>query len=131
MCFGNLVGFDFNKSSIDMNQVRLCFQVYLRDSLESSEIVRDPYHILRPIVSNVICNSQRKTALQILHTSNFSSPCSGGGEVIVILKRFEDDQRKLFAVFYDDDEWFDIIAITEDQILNQVCFLFLLTFIWK
>ena len=103
-----------------MNQVRLCFQVYLRDTLESSEIIRDPYHILKPIVSNVISNSSRKTTLQILRTTNLTSASNGGGQMVIFLKRLEKEQRNLYAKFFDDSGWSTVVKIQEHHIHYQV-----------
>jgi len=118
--FLNLVGFSFDKNKIDLTQIRLCFQVYLRDSLESNEIIRDQYHILRPMVSSIISNSSRKSTLQILRTANMYSPVSGGQNVVIFLKKLEKDQKVLSVKFFDDDGWSSTVEIKDNTIHYQV-----------
>lgn len=106
-------GFDFDRNEIDLTQLRLCFQVYLRDSLESTEIIRDKYHILEPIVSNIICNSSRKATLLIERTSKLFATPDGDNEITIFLKRLEKDQKTLIAKFYDDSDWQQTLKITD------------------
>lgn len=118
-------GFSFDHSKIDLTQLRLCFQVYLRENLESNEIVRDPYHILRPIVSNIIANSSRKSTLQIVRAANMDSPsCGSTRPICIFFKKLEKDQRPLVAMFFDDTGWCFPIQIPENLIHNQCAVMF-------
>lgn len=114
------VGFSFDRNSIDLTQIRLCFQVYLRDSLESNEIIRDQYHILKPVVSQIICNSSRKSTLSIIKSFQMNSPVNGGSTVILFMKKLEKDQKNLKAKFYDDLGWEQLVDISEANIHYQV-----------
>lgn len=121
------VGFEFIKDKsyqIDLTQLRLCFQVYLRDSLESNEIIRDQYHILKPVLSNIICNSSRKSTLQIMRTSNMWSPSNGGANVVMFLKRLEKDQKILHVKFYDQEGWSTEVKINDNSIHYQSAIMF-------
>ena len=100
----------------------MCFQVYLRDSLDSNEIIRDQYHILKPVVSNIISNSSRKSTLQILRTANMYSTANGGQTVIIFLKKLEKDQKTLSVKFFDDHGWNSVVDIKDNTIHYQVCF---------
>jgi hypothetical protein len=115
-----IVGFNFDHSKIDLTALRLCFQVYLRDSLETNEIIRDGYHILRPIVSNIISNSSRKSSLQIIRANTLYSQASGGNLISLHLKKLETDQRPLIAKFFDDNGWNTQILIPETEIHYRV-----------
>lgn len=117
------VGFGFDKNGVDLTQIRLCFQVYLRDSLESNEIIRDGYHILKPVVSHIICNSSRKSSLSITRSFNLDSYTVGGSSVVLFLKKLEKDQKSLHAKFYDDSGWSTVVKINENQIHYQVVLL--------
>jgi hypothetical protein len=107
-----------------LTQLRLCFQVYLRDSLESNEIIRDQYHILKPVLSNIICNSSRKSTLQIMRTTNMCSPSNGGGNIVMFLKRLEKDQKILHVKFYDSSGWSSEVKINDNSIHYQSAIMF-------
>ena len=103
-----------------MTQIRLCFQVYLRDSLESNEIIRDKFHILSPIVSNIISNSSRKSTLQIVRTLNMYSQASGDQEVAIFFKKLDKDQKTLSVKFYDEHGWSSIVDLKDITTHYQV-----------
>jgi hypothetical protein len=88
-----------------LTQLRLCFQVYLRDSLDTNQLVKDKYHILQPIVSNVISNTPRQSLLVVAETFNLTSSAAGGVTVPVFLKKLANDHKPLNAKFYDDFGW--------------------------
>jgi hypothetical protein len=128
-------GFTFERSTLDLNQLRLCFQVYLRDSLETNDIIRDHYHILAPLVSNVITNVPRlhmstslssgltlplSNNIQIIRAVNMYSPVNGGQTVCLFLKKLEKDQKIIFAKFFDQNGWCKDVKINESSIHNQV-----------
>ncbi|RNA25921.1 embryonic polarity dorsal-like isoform X1 [Brachionus plicatilis] len=113
------VGFDFDRQSIDLTSVRLCFQIYLRDSFDTTEIIRDKYHILKPVVSQVISNSSRKITLSIISAFNLNSSCNGGSDVVIFIKKLEKDQKPLKAKFYDSSGWSSIVDIEDSKIHYQ------------
>lgn len=66
-------------SQIDLNVVRLCFQVFLPDGAEKR------YRIpLRPIVSQPIYDKKSASELVVTKLSHSSASCSGGQEVILL-----------------------------------------------
>lgn len=78
-----MTGFDHgsNPSSIDLNVVRLCFQVFL----ESPE---GGYKIpLRPVVSEPIYDKKAMSELTICKLSDCTSPATGGKEIILLCEK--------------------------------------------
>lgn len=69
-------------STIDLNVVRLCFQVFLPDGAEKR------YRIpLRPIVSQPIYDKKSSSELVITKLSHSSALCLGGQEVILLCEK--------------------------------------------
>lgn len=67
--------------SIDLNAVRLCFQVFLTD---------DAYKVQRalpPIVSEVIYDKKAMSDLLIVRSSHCSGPVKGGTTVILLCEK--------------------------------------------
>lgn len=67
--------------SIDLNAVRLCFQVFLPD--EAGKV----RHSLEPVVSEIIYDKKAMTDLQILRISRSSGPAIGGTELILLCEK--------------------------------------------
>lgn len=106
-------GFDHDRDKIDLSKLRLCFQAYLH-SLENPNIIRDRYHILDPIVTNVISNSAcTPPSLVVQRTSHFYAPPDGDNEVTVVLKPLVKGQRPLYVKFFDDANWSKSFQLTE------------------
>ncbi len=119
--FNLKAGCDYDPNSIDLNCVRLCFQVFLGEALELRDLNSDTsLKPLMPIVSNVISNIHVKTRLQIVRAENMYSPVSGGKTVVIFLKKLEKDQRNLCAKFYDKNGWSKIVKISENLIHYRV-----------
>lgn len=98
--------------------------MYLRDSLESNEIIRDQYHILKPVLSNIICNSSRKSTLQVMRASNMCSPSNGGANIVMFLKRLEKDQKVIHVKFFDSSGWSSEVKINDNSIHYQSAIMF-------
>lgn len=64
--------------SIDINNVRLCFQVFLKDEYGNFSIS------LSPVVSDVIQDTKSKPDLTITRLSDCVSPVDGGKHVILL-----------------------------------------------
>ncbi|KAG7305875.1 hypothetical protein JYU34_008419 [Plutella xylostella] len=77
-------GFSHKNSpqSIDLNAVRLCFQVFLPD--ERSGKIR---HALPPVVSDVIYDKKAMSDLVITRLSHCSAPAQGGKQVILLCEK--------------------------------------------
>ncbi|CAG2110442.1 unnamed protein product [Medioppia subpectinata] len=73
-------------SSIDLNVVRLCFQVFIEGPEKDKFTVQLP-----PIVSDPIYDKKAMTELIITKLSHCSAPCSGGKEVILLCDRVTKD----------------------------------------
>ncbi|RNA38604.1 embryonic polarity dorsal-like isoform X1 [Brachionus plicatilis] len=117
------VGFDFDRQSIDLTSVRLCFQTFLRDSLDKTEIIRDKYHILKPVVSQMISNSFSQNTLSIVSAINLKSLCNGGSDVGIHIKQLKKKQP-LKVKFYDNSGWSSIVDIEDSKIHYRCAFNF-------
>ncbi|GBP53004.1 Embryonic polarity protein dorsal [Eumeta japonica] len=75
-------GFKHKKepSSIDLNAVRLCFQVFL----EQGGKIR---HALPPVVSDIIYDKKAMSDLVICRLSHCSAPVTGGQQVILLCEK--------------------------------------------
>ncbi|XP_053201827.1 embryonic polarity protein dorsal-like isoform X2 [Panonychus citri] len=77
-------------SSIDLNVVRLCFQVFV----EGPE--KDKFTIpLRPVVSDPIYDKKAMSDLIITKLSHFSAPVIGGREIILLCDRVAKDDIQI------------------------------------
>lgn len=68
--------------SIDLNAVRLCFQVFIQD--ERTNRVR---HSLQPVVSDIIYDKKALSDLIITRISHCSGYAKGDTEVILLCER--------------------------------------------
>lgn len=87
---------------IDLNVVRLCFQVYLPDSTTGKF-----NHALEPIVSEEIYDKKAMSELAIAKLSHYSAPAKGGKSIIMLCDRVlkEDIQIR----FYKNDRNGEIV----------------------
>jgi hypothetical protein len=67
--------------SIDLNAVRLCFQVFLTD--DSYKVQRT----LQPVVSEVVYDKKAMSDLLIVRSSHCSGPVRGGTTVILLCEK--------------------------------------------
>ncbi|CAG9785863.1 unnamed protein product [Diatraea saccharalis] len=81
--------------SIDLNAVRLCFQVFLTD---------DTYKVqcaLQPIVSDVVYDKKAMSDLLIVRSSHCSGPVRGGTTVILLCEKVTREDTEIW--FFLDD----------------------------
>ncbi|XP_026314792.1 transcription factor p65 isoform X2 [Hyposmocoma kahamanoa] len=80
--------------SIDLNAVRLCFQVFLPD--EAGKV----RHSLEPVVSEIIYDKKAMTDLQILRISRSSGSARGGTELILLCEKVT--REDVAVVLYEE-----------------------------
>nr|XP_049696682.1 embryonic polarity protein dorsal isoform X6 [Helicoverpa armigera]XP_049696683.1 embryonic polarity protein dorsal isoform X6 [Helicoverpa armigera] len=81
--------------SIDLNAVRLCFQVFLPDD---SGRLRRP---LAPVVSDVIYDKKAMSDLLIMRSSHCSGTARGGTQVILLCEKVT--REDIEVVFYQEE----------------------------
>lgn len=93
-------GFDHanNPQTIDLNAVRLCFQVFYEKDVPGKFT-----GVMDPVCSEPIFDAKAKRELQIMDISDTSSPASGGKKIILLCERVSRDDIKV--KFYDDMGW--------------------------
>lgn len=86
-------GFDHKDqaSSIDLNAVRLCFQVFLEDSSTGKFTMPLP-----PVVSEVIYDRKAMSDLAITKLSHTCAPVSGGQEMILLCDKVAKDDVEVW-----------------------------------
>ncbi|XP_022815075.1 dorsal-related immunity factor Dif isoform X2 [Spodoptera litura] len=82
--------------SIDLNAVRLCFQVFLPD--ETGRLRRP----LTPVVSDVIYDKKAMSDLLIMRSSHCSGPAKGGTQVILLCEKVT--REDIEVVFYQEED---------------------------
>merc|ERR1711971_1310458 len=95
-------GFDHMNSpqAVDLNAVRLCFQVFLENSNSPGKYTVP----LPPIYSKPIFDAKAKKTLQIMDISETCAPAEGGKKIIILCERVARDDIKVR--FYDPmDSW--------------------------
>merc|ERR1712102_68777 len=99
-----------NSGSIDLNAVKLCFQVFLENPSTPGKFTV----ILPPVCSKPIYDAKAKKELQIMDMSDNTAPVDGGKKIIILCERVARDDIKV--KFYDSDpgshweEWGDFQA---------------------
>ncbi|OTF73464.1 embryonic polarity protein dorsal-like protein, partial [Euroglyphus maynei] len=73
-------------SSIDLNCLRLCFQVFIEGPEKGKFTVQLP-----PVVSDAIYDKKAMAELIIVKLSHYSAPCTGGKEIILLCDRVAKD----------------------------------------
>ncbi|CAH0692665.1 unnamed protein product [Chilo suppressalis] len=81
--------------SIDLNAVRLCFQVFLTD--ESYKVQR----ALQPVVSDVVYDKKAMSELLIVRSSHCSGPVRGGTTVILLCEKVTREDTEIW--FFHED----------------------------
>jgi len=105
-------GFGHTESpgSIDLNAVKLCFQVFLENPASPGKFTV----ILPPVCSRTIFDAKAKKELQIMDISDNTATVDGGKKIIILCERVSRDDIKV--KFYDPDpnshweEWGDFQA---------------------
>merc|ERR1712165_23740 len=79
-----------NPQAIDLNAVRLCFQVFLEGKTPGKYT-----EILDPVVSRPVYDAKAKRELQILDISDTESPVEGGKKIILLTDRVSREDIKV------------------------------------
>jgi len=88
-----------NPSSIDLNAVKLCFQVFLENPQTPGKFTT----ILPPVCSTSIFDAKAKKELQIMDISDTVSPAEGGKKIIILCEKVTREDIKVR--FYDSQAW--------------------------
>ena len=89
-------GFDHAKSNpnaIDLNLVRLCFQVFLKQNRTLIPIT--------PIVSDVVKDRKTYSDIQIVDESDNTSPVEGGKKILLFCEKVTKDDIEVHFTQYD------------------------------
>ncbi|KAL7301394.1 hypothetical protein TKK_0005839 [Trichogramma kaykai] len=111
-------GFDHKKnpSSIDLNVIRLCFQVFVMN--KEGKFNRG----LAPVVSEPIYDKKANSDLMICKMSHCSASVHGGTEMIILCERVNKDDIQI--VFYEESNgkviWEGLGDFTPPQVHKQV-----------
>lgn len=94
MNYSFAAGFDHRStpSTIDLNAVRLCFQVFLERTHEGKTTFSLP---LTPVVSDIIYDKKAMSDLVICKLSRPSSSVAGGDEIILLCEKVKTKIEKL------------------------------------
>ncbi|XP_013176398.1 PREDICTED: embryonic polarity protein dorsal-like isoform X1 [Papilio xuthus] len=97
-------GFDYCREpkSIDLNALRLCFQVFVMDKKDNIRLR------LPPVVTNVIHDKKTQGELQIVRLSCQESPATGGRFVILLCKKVKPSDTTV--VFVQGSEDWEVAA---------------------
>lgn len=117
-------GFDHRNphTAIDLNAVRLCFQVFIEGPERGRFVVP-----LKPIVSQPIYDKKSMNDLVIYKMSDCSSPASGGREIILLCDKVSKDdiEVRFFEVSSDDRlEWEGSAELSSGDVHKQVAISF-------
>ncbi|OQR68950.1 embryonic polarity protein dorsal-like, partial [Tropilaelaps mercedesae] len=82
---------------IDLNAVRLCFQVFIEPERGCGRFSR----ALKPVVSDVIFDRKAMSDLQITKLSHSLAPLHGGLEMVVLCDKVSKDDIEVY--FYQED----------------------------
>jgi len=93
-------GFDHANSpqTIDLNAVRLCFQVFYEKDVPGKFT-----GVMDPVCSEPIFDAKAKKELQIMDISDTTSPAAGGKKIILLCERVARDDIRV--KFYDEVGW--------------------------
>jgi len=86
-------------NSIDLNAVKLCFQVFLENPKNPGKFTV----ILPPVCSKPIYDAKAKKELQIMDMSDNSAPSEGGKKVIILCEKVSKEDIKVR--FFDYSGW--------------------------
>ncbi|KAL8566803.1 hypothetical protein ACOMHN_052201 [Nucella lapillus] len=89
-------GFEHASSNIDLNMVRLCFQVFLPDT--NGKVTR----VVPPVVSEPIQDKKAQNDLVICRVDKTSGKARGGDEVFLLCEKVGKDDIKVR--FYEEDK---------------------------
>uniref|UniRef100_A0A182NEE8 RHD domain-containing protein n=1 Tax=Anopheles dirus TaxID=7168 RepID=A0A182NEE8_9DIPT len=107
--------------SIDLNAVRLCFQVFLEGQQRGR--FTEP---LAPVVSDIIYDKKAMSDLIICRLSDCSAPVSGGKEIILLCEKVvkEDIRVKFFEKKGNVTVWENYAEFSHTDVHKQVAISF-------
>lgn len=91
-----------NPQSIDLNAVRLAFQVFLHEDGGSGRL-----YSLPPVVSDIIYDKKAMCDLLIMRASHCSGPVAGGTQIILLCEKVTREDTAV--VFYQEDDAGNVI----------------------
>ncbi|KAL5009164.1 hypothetical protein ScPMuIL_014745 [Solemya velum] len=113
-------GFNFPNKSIDLNSVRLCFQVFLPDKNQK------PTRIVPPKCSQVIYDKKSLNELVICRVDRASGKAKGGEEVFLLCEKINRDDIKVR--FYKENDtqllWEDFGDFGQNDVHRQYAIVF-------
>lgn len=119
--FRNGFGHKLNPSNIDLNVVRLCFQVFIEGLTPNKCDVP-----LTPVVSDPIHDKKAMSDLVITKLSHCSAPATGGREVILLCDRISKDDIQIR--FYEERDgkiiWETYTELSPNDVHKQVAICF-------
>merc|ERR1712214_137777 len=86
-------------NSIDLNAVKLCFQVFLENPKTPGKYTV----ILDPVISKPIFDAKAKKELQIMDMSDNTAPADGGKKIIILCEKVSKEDIKVR--FFDYNGW--------------------------
>merc|ERR1712115_489637 len=91
-------------NSIDLNAVKLCFQVFLENPKTPGKYTV----ILDPVISKPIFDAKAKKELQIMDMSDNTAPADGGKKIIILCEKVSKEDIKVRFFDYNGwEEWAD------------------------
>lgn len=99
------IGYDFDATKVDLSELRLCFQVVIRDRTTKAIVA-----VSEPAVTHVISNPQQ--SLIVTRISALACDAKGGAEIMVFTKKFS--QRNIIAHFFEQG-WSQKEKVTNHQ----------------
>merc|ERR1712018_966334 len=91
-------------NSIDLNAVKLCFQVFLENPSSPGKYTV----ILPPVCTRPIYDAKAKKELQIMDISDNSAPADGGKKIIILCEKVSKEDIKVRLYDYNGwEEWAD------------------------
>merc|ERR1712214_143772 len=94
-------------NSIDLNAVKLCFQVFLENPKTPGKYTV----ILDPVCSKPIFDAKAKKELQIMDMSDNTAPADGGKKIIILCEKVSKEDIKVrFSDYNGWEEWADFSA---------------------
>nr|XP_020633015.1 transcription factor p65 [Pogona vitticeps] len=105
------------KGDYDLNAVRLCFQVWIRDA-GSSRLVQLPLVVSQPIYDNRAPNTAE---LKICRVNRNSGSCLGGDEIFLLCDKV---QKEDIEVRFFKDSWEARGSFSQADVHRQVAIVF-------
>merc|ERR1719512_107710 len=100
-------------NSIDLNAVKLCFQVFLENPSAPGKYTV----ILDPVCSKPIFDAKAKKELQIMDMSDNTAPAEGGKKIIILCEKVSKEDIKVR--FYDYNGWEEWADFTSADVHKQ------------